>query len=73
MNTIHKKAISLGYPNSKLKVTIVFNSDNSLLAKKLNKNSEATYELKQIVKNGVLIGEIGHLQLIEWNYVKEIH
>ena len=49
MNVIHKKAISLGFPNTKLKVIVWFTPENSSLSKQLNKTSENTYDLIDIV------------------------
>lgn len=66
------KAKCLGFPNAKLKVTIYFDSTNSGLVRVGVPESISTYDLVDIVERGVLIGKIGHLQLIEWNYVKDI-
>jgi hypothetical protein len=66
------KAESLGYPNTKLKVVVEFSPANSALFKQLNQTSTSLYDLQRVVERGVLIGKRGHLQLIEWAYVKDI-
>lgn len=72
MHPLHEKAISKGYPDAELTVIVSLNPDNSLLAKKLNKVSRTRYPLKGIVERGIMIGRVGHLQLIEWTYVEDI-
>lgn len=73
MNEHHKKALALGFPNAKLVAHISFNEENCALSKALGRAIEAAYPIKDIVENGVLIGNLGHLQLIEWKFVKEIY
>lgn len=77
---LSEKAKSLGYPHSKLKVVIEYNENNSALGKAFFEKfghtkffAPAIYDLMEITDRGILIGNIGHLQLIEWNYVKDIY
>lgn len=73
IHPLHHKAFNIGWPNSNLKVLVEFNPKNSELFKKLNQTSTHSYDIIDIVDNGVLIGKIGHLQLIEWIYIKDIY
>jgi hypothetical protein len=73
IHQLHHKAFNLGWPNARLKATVQFNPENSNLAKKLNKTSTSIYDIVDIVDRGILIGKIGHLQLIEWPYIMDIY
>lgn len=74
MENLKKKAETLLSSNAKCKVTIFFDANNSLLFKN-NPNGylEEIHDAKGVEKNGILIGGVGHLQLIEWKFVKDIH
>jgi len=73
MNKLINKAEQLGYPHSNLRVVICFNSQNSTLAQKLGRDIRQEHPVQEIVEKGVLIGKIGHLQLIEWNFIEDIY
>lgn len=73
LNPFHKKALDLGFPNANLKVKISFNPENSSLAKQLNKTYEEVYDILDIVERGILIGKVGHSQLMEWIYVTDVY
>jgi hypothetical protein len=72
MTLNYKKVSKLWYPTCKAKVIITYNPKNSALAKALNRVSEDVYDIQEIEQRGVLIGDKGHLQLIEWKYVKSV-
>ena len=60
------------FPCCGARVVITYNPQNSMLAKKLNQTLESTHEIQGVEERGILIGDKGHLQLIEWNFVKTV-
>jgi hypothetical protein len=69
---LYKQVKKLWFPTCKAKVVLTYNPKNSALSKALNQTIEEIYDIKGVEKRGILIGNIGHLQLIEWRFVKSV-
>ncbi len=69
----YNKLLGEFFPNCGFIANLIFDSSNSSLAALLKQTVKQSHEIIDFNENGVLIGKIGHLQLIEWKYIENIH
>ncbi len=69
-----QKIYELGFPtNSKLKLILEFNKDNSVFTSRLGRPSvDTSYYITGIVENGIVCEYGGYKTVVNWKYIKDV-